>query len=372
MNQLFLQILFYLLLFVTAVQFYFLLFVHLPLARYSSKRKGKKVTHPVSLIVYTKNEIGHLQNHLEAYLTQDYPDFEVVVVKDTNCEETDALLRSFANQYTNLKVVQVPEQDRYRRNKKFALSMGIKAAKNEHLVFIEADSKPCSSNWLREIQENFEGETELVLGHVLYAKLPAFMNLLFTYDRYIDACNRLAYAVSGKAYAGNGRNMAYLKSVFFKAKGFASHMHIPSGEDQLFINQHARRKNTQIEIRSTAQVVCFKQFTMLNYLKEQLNNMQLSHSYRWADLFKIILQSGTGILFYVLLILLVLLGFDWRLLEGLYLFRTIACSAVHFSILKKLKTADLAWLFPFLDLIYHIYLLLLSFILLFKTKSQWN
>ncbi len=367
-----LQILFYLLLFVSALQLYFLLFVQLRLARYSSKNKAAKPNLPASVIVYTKNEIEYLQNHLPSILEQDYPDFEVVVVKDTACEETAAVLRSFCASNPHLKVVQVPEQDRYRRNKKFALSMGIKAAKNEHLVFTEVDSQPCSEHWLKEIMSNFDEQTEFVIAHVKYARLPRFLNLFFKYDSLMEAGDRLAYAAAGKAYAGDGRNMAYLKSVFFKAKGFASHMHIPLGEDQLFVNQHVNSKNTKIEIGSGAQVISFKQYDVMKYLQEKTDKMIISRSFKFMDQFKLRLQKSSGILFYATLISLLVLGFDWRILLSIYLFRTIVYAFVYAKLFHQLKYNQLRWFFPVLDFFYQFYLLLLSFMLLFKTKPQWK
>ncbi len=367
-----LQILFYLLLFVSALQLYFLLFIQLRLSRYSSKNKTEKPNLPVSVIVYTKNEIEHLQNHLQSILDQEYPDFEVVVVKDTACEETAAVLRSFCALNPRLKVVQVPEQDRYRRNKKFALSMGIKAAKNEHLVFTESDSQPCSEHWLKEIMCNFDEQTEFVISYVQYARLPRFLNSFFKYDTLMGACDRLAYAAAGKAYAGDGRNMAYLKSVFFKAKGFASHMHIPLGEDQLFVNQHANSKNTKIEIGPGAQVISFREYDVMKYLQEKIDKMMVSRSFSFMDQFKLRLQKGSGILFYAALISLLVLGFDWRILLSIYLFRTIVYAFVYAKLFNQLKYNELRWFFPFLDFFYQFYLLLLSFMLLFKTKPQWK
>ena len=40
---------------------------------------------------------------------------------------------------------------------------------------------------------------------------------------------------------GVGRNLAYKKSLFFKNKGFASHINITSGDDDLFIQEVAKK-----------------------------------------------------------------------------------------------------------------------------------
>src|SRR3546814_11499185 len=64
----------------------------------------------------------------------------------------------------------------------------------------------------------------------------------------------LSYALKGNAYMGVGRNLGYTKSLFFRGKGFATHMHTPSGDDDLFVNQNATPHNTAICIEPEAQV----------------------------------------------------------------------------------------------------------------------
>lgn len=43
-------------------------------------------------------------------------------------------------------------------------------------------------------------------------------------------------ALAGNPYMGIGRNLAYRKSLYEKHKGFADHLQLQRGEDDLFIN----------------------------------------------------------------------------------------------------------------------------------------
>ena len=52
-----------------------------------------------------------------------------------------------------------------------------------------------------------------------------------------------------------GRNLSYTKELFFKHKGFASHNHIKSGDDDLFINKVATPTNTDINFSLDAHTV---------------------------------------------------------------------------------------------------------------------
>src|SRR5699024_7249847 len=53
-------------------------------------------------------------------------------------------------------------------------------------------------------------------------------------------------------YMGVGRNLAYKKELFFRHKGFLTHINIPSGDDDLFINAAANRKNTRVVVDKEA------------------------------------------------------------------------------------------------------------------------
>jgi hypothetical protein len=62
----------------------------------------------------------------------------------------------------------------------------------------------------------------------------------------------MSYALAGTPYMGVGRNLAYKKNVFFRNKGFSNINYIPSGDDDLFINKVANKKNTAIVVDKDA------------------------------------------------------------------------------------------------------------------------
>lgn len=354
------------------LQLYYVVFVHYKLARHTDKKSSPKTKHPVSVIIYARNQAQSLVANLPDFLDQDYPHFEIIVVNDCSWDDTEELLRDFASRYYRLKVVTVPNHDRFRKNKKFAITMGIKAAKNEILIFSEANCRPNSKKWIKEIHAGFTGNTELVLGHSFYQKSPGFFNSFIRYEGFINALNYLSTALNGNAYRGTGRNMAYLKSVFFSGKGFASHMHLPFGDDDLFINQHANNQNTAISIKAPSQVYTVTKISFKQYFIDQSSRMLAAFYYTPANLLKIGLQTVSGVLFYTTLIGLAVLNFDWRLLLGIYVLRLCVQLGIYFKIFKKLNYSDLKWWLPVLDFIYYIYVLALSITTLFKFKTRWK
>lgn len=53
--------------------------------------------------------------------------------------------------------------------------MGIKGASNEYLLFTDADCKPSSNEWLKNMMQHFINDnTEIVLGYGGYEKKKLF------------------------------------------------------------------------------------------------------------------------------------------------------------------------------------------------------
>lgn len=207
---------------------------------------------PVSVIICAKNEDENLTEFLPKVLQQDYPNYEVIVVNDCSFDNTENVIDEFTQIFPNLKKVTIKEDGYYKHGKKFAVLVGIKAAQYENLVFMDADCYPSSEQWLKEMARGFTKEREVVLGYGAYEKQDTFLNKLIRFDTFMIAVQYLSSAIKGKAYMGVGRNLGYKKDLFYRNKGFSSHYHINSGDDDLFVNQVANETNVNACIQQTA------------------------------------------------------------------------------------------------------------------------
>jgi glycosyltransferase involved in cell wall biosynthesis len=207
---------------------------------------------PISIIICAKNEDENLTEFLPKVLTQEYPDFEVIVVNDCSYDNTENVIDEFAAIFPNLRKANIKEDPYYKHGKKFAMLVGIKAAKNNCLLFTDADCFPASNQWLKEMAMGFTAEREIILGYGAYEKQKGILNKLIRFDTFIIAIQYLSSAIKGKPYMGVGRNLAYTKELFFKEKGFSKHYHIHSGDDDLFVNQAGTKTNTNVCIDKDA------------------------------------------------------------------------------------------------------------------------
>jgi biofilm PGA synthesis N-glycosyltransferase PgaC len=354
------------------VQLYYIFTVHLRLRSFDADEPNEDVRHPVSVIICARNEENNLKENLPSILEQNYPDFEVIVVNDCSNDDSKYVLEDFAKLYPRLKVVSIAEHERFKHGKKFAVTLGIKAAQNEHLLFTDADCRPASENWLNRMQQHFTDGKEIVLGYSPYQRESGFLNMLIRFETFYTALNYFSFALTGRPYMGVGRNLSYTRSLFFSGKGFASHMHIMSGDDDLFVNQHANSDNTVIEIHPEAQVWTEPKRTLSSLITQKIRHMGAGKAYKASHRKMLSLQAGTGIGFYVFLIALIFLQAQWWILLPVFLVRVIIQLVVYSPVFTKLSYQDLLWWFPVLDFIYYFYLLSLSAITMFKKKARWR
>lgn len=94
----------------------------------------------VSVIVPARNEAGRvLRQSISSILSQDYENFEVIVVNDRSTDKTGEILEQLAKDNTNLKVVNGKEPEPGWLGKPFALQQGYEKASGEWVLITDAD-----------------------------------------------------------------------------------------------------------------------------------------------------------------------------------------------------------------------------------------
>ena len=238
----------------TLVQLLYLLIIYNAIhRRYKAEQKGKlKLAESkpgLSVIITASNQEEALAKHLPRILEQDYPDFEVIVVDDNSTDDTRELLERLAQQYPHLYSTFTSDSIRYISHKKLALTLGIKAAKKEWVVFTDANCYPTSPQWLARLASNCTDEVDVVLGYSNYEQKKGFGNLCYMYDTLLQQVRMMGMTLLGGGHMGIGRNMAYRRELFFTHKGYSRHLDLERGEDDLFINEHVPASRITADIK---------------------------------------------------------------------------------------------------------------------------
>jgi cellulose synthase/poly-beta-1,6-N-acetylglucosamine synthase-like glycosyltransferase len=332
-----------------AVQlFYYLIFY---LAVYLKKPAGSIAAgQPVSVIICARNEAENLQKFLPSVLTQDYPDYEVIVVNDCSEDNTYLILGNFLAQYPNLKISTINKDPKFTHNKKFAQFIGIKAAKNEILLFTDADCQPESDKWLEGMTTHFDEKTDFVLGYGGYREEKGLLNKYIRYDSLTIAMQYIGMALRGLPYMGVGRNLAYRRSVFFRNKGFGTHNHVISGDDDLLVNTIATGNNTAVEIRSETHTRSVPCSSLNKWMLQKKRHLTTAPYYKFRDKFLLILEPLTRILFYSSFILLLVFLYLWPWVIAVFVIRLITQITVISLTQKKLNEPGLLIYILFFDI----------------------
>ena len=166
------------------------------------------------------------------------------------------ILSVLETQYKNLYHTYVPEGSRNLSHKKLALTLGIKAARYDIVVFTNANCDPRNNEWLATIARNFVPGIDIVLGYTAIERKEKekFSFWYCSYDQLLFSIRYLSFALINRPYMGVSSNMAYRKELFFKNKGFSKFLHLHYGDDDLFINEIANRTNTRVEISEAGQM----------------------------------------------------------------------------------------------------------------------
>lgn len=340
------------------LQLYYILFCYGRLARNKVKPlRQESPKQPVSVIICARNEYDNLKTFLPTVLTQDYPKYEVIVVNDCSSDDSKWLLQAMEKEYANLRIVEIKEHVQLKHSKKFALTLGIKAAQHDKLLMTDADCLPNSPHWIAEMAGAYQEDTEIVLGYSPYTKSKGFLNKLIRFETTHTAMSYLSYGLKKNAYMGVGRNLSYTKTLFFKGKGFNAHMHIKSGDDDLFVNHNATRRNVRISIHPDAHVYSVPKNTWASYYRQKARHSGASTLYRSRHKSSLTTQLVSALLFYLcILISATLYPAYWYYVAAAYLLRLICQLVVFSNIYRKLAVRDILLWLPLLDIVYYFYI----------------
>ena len=327
----------------TIIQLAFYLFVYLRVVW----RKGKQNTSqeneipPVSVIICARNEEENLVMNLASVLEQDYLSFEVIVVNDCSEDDTEQVLAGFKQQYPHLRSTIIKKNGSFRNGKKFAATVGIKAAQHEWLLFTDADCRPESPQWIASMSRRFVSKKDIVLDYSGYMIQKSFLNKWIRYEACFTALQYFGFARLGKAYKGVGGNLAYRKSLFFAHNGFAAHAHILSGGDDLFVNQAATKQNVAVAYAKQAHTRSVPQKTFREWVRQKTRHIHASKYYKRGQTFWLTLEPFSRVLMWTSFGVYMIFCPFWQYLLAAFLIRMAIFMSVVGMATKKFNESGI-------------------------------
>jgi len=242
--------------------------------------RDKKLQLPLTLIICARNEEKNIGFCLSSLLKQDYvlTKVQLILINDASSDSTvhraEQILRSSG---LNYKIISNQQQ----KGKKHSITYAMQFAMNALIVLRDADTFTLSPKYLQSISDFYQDtDSDLIIAPVAIANSSGLLWALQAIEN-----NVLTVASSGSAFYKqpflcNGANLIFKKSIFEKTNGYASHIHIASGDDIFFLEDIKKIEGAKINYLKSkdALVYTYPTFSLKELIWQRT---------RWASKFKV-------------------------------------------------------------------------------------
>lgn len=364
-----------------SVQIFYILIIFGRMSFFYKKKIKDSLSNPegVTVIVTAHNQKDDLKKLIPAVCEQDYPNFDVMVINDRSWDGTRGLLEEMMSLYPKLRTVTVKYTPDHVTAKKYALTLGIKVAKNDILLLTDADCIPKSNKWIELMTAPVRNEEKTFsLGFSQYNYGKGLLNHWIQFETLWTGLQFLAFAIWKSPFMGIGKNLCYRRSFFMDKKAFKGQWHINGGDDDLFVNQYANGKNTAVVISPESITLSTPKTNWKSYFIQKKRHFNSGKYFQVRDKLKIGIYSFTHLIFWVTgIYLLILLGLEqnWEhflVILGIMIVRSILLTSVFTSARKKLEGKTKVFWTGFFDLMYLGYFWILGGLGYQSKKVRWK
>ncbi len=344
------SIFFYVFVVFATIQLLYLLFFS-KLFVFSKKTASSDSKKAISVIMYVKNNVIDLKENLEYILNQNHPKFEVIIVDNASFDDTMDYLSDIQKRYNNLKVVPVENNEAFWGNRKYALTLGIKASKYNYVVVTTPSSKPLSKEWLLQLSSEFTEKKKLILGVTKWSGKGFFANLFVRYDAFLRDVFSFGWASFGQSFLASDANYAFNKSEFYRVKGFISHIKNDLSVTSLFTVDALLDGNLGFSMDEKSFIKEEKTLTFSDWMKLKRERYTELGFSSFLNKFSYYFYFISKILFITSGILSIFFGFSFEAywVFGNYFFLWMLASIF---LLKKFRDIQIIYMLPILDILF--------------------
>ena len=207
---------------------------------------------PVSIILAEHDCSRYLERVIPLYMSQEYPaDYQVIVVIDQSDAKSEEYLKIMCEKHPQLYYTLLPDSSRYVSRKKAGMTLGIKAAKHEWMLFADANCQPTSDKWLEAVARHCDDKHNMVLGMTPYDEdTPKY----YRFEHLRTMLYHLRRAQKGMAFSTNHSLVMIRRSEFFNERGFLGNLEYARAEFEFLVNKFAKEGKCAIAIEPEARM----------------------------------------------------------------------------------------------------------------------
>lgn len=200
----------------------------------------------LSVVLPVYNDPAGVDTTLRSLVEQDYPDYEVIPVDNNSTDETPNVIQDWAHRHPERIR---PAAERAAQSSYAARNTGLRAARGEVIVFIDADMT-APPDWLRKVHEAFSTSGTDYLGYEVEVYVPDGQESFWGwYDSVMGLPSRYYY--EEKQFVPTAC-LAVRRSVFEKVGTFDAEA--TSGGDKEFGERVHRHPDLTTNFRSDIQI----------------------------------------------------------------------------------------------------------------------
>jgi len=218
----------------------------------------------------------------------------------------------------------------------------------------------------------YQKDKKIILGFGGYERKSGLLNKLIRFETFYTALQYLSFALDKIPYMGVGRNLAYQSDLFFNNKGFATHMHILSGDDDLFVNEVANNQNTQVVIHPDAFTISNPKMGYKAWFRQKKRHYSTGAHYKLKHKIMLGLLQVSQFIFIGLFLLLVIKLRPVYLIVGVFMMRYIVQMLIFKFSANKIGGKDLIILSPVFELFFMIFNPILVISNQINKRNKWN
>lgn len=283
--------------------FYFFLIIFFFIGILSIKNQKVEVNNwqpKVSVLVPARDEANTITKTLRGLQNQTYPSekLEIIIIDDHSSDNTAEVISRFIqdNQLNHFQLVSHRTDGKTPTYKKAAIAYALKYATGEIIMTTDADCM-VQPQWVESMIEQYDENAGMVAGLISFS-----LDLKKSFFNKLQILEFAGVVFAGVGAVGikyplicNGSNLSYRRQAFEDVDGFSGHDHLPSGDDDLLMQNIHKRTSWKIKYNLESQSINYTH--PVNDLNQFLNQRS-----RWAS--KGVHYPGHGISLILLMIYL--------------------------------------------------------------------
>lgn len=328
---------------------------------------------PFSILISARNEEKTIIRCLKTIVQQEYDlsKLQIIVINDASSDSTAQVAGAILkNAGISFKIISNAEK----KGKKQSIAYAMQFAEHSNIIVRDADTFTLSYFWLKSISDfQIRHQADMIIGPIALTENAGALWALQAIENNILSVLTGGSAFYKKAFLASGANLIFTKKIFEETDRFKSHLHVPSGDDVLFMEEVKKRKGKILFLKCNEAIVSTYPCYSLPSLMQQ--------KVRWVSKFSV---NKNPLNFALALIsLMVNISVLFCLFSGYFMPQNALFGLIFVGIKLLIdilllflasgfiKTRGLVWYVLPIGLIYPVYTLLLAVSTLF-IKPKWK